>query len=211
MFRDRMDAGEQLAKKLEQYKGMSAIVYALPRGGVVLGFAIAKALEATLDLVITRKIGHPENPEYAVCAVTEDGELLCNERERASISSEWLKSAAKEQQTEALRRRRVYIPNAQRIPITGKTAIIVDDGIATGLTIRAAVRSIKKDNPKKLVVAIPVAPHDVVETLRKEADEVVVLEDAHAYLGAVGAYYSVFPQVSDGEVIDLLSQNKKRS
>jgi len=203
-FIDRYDAGHKLAEALRTYSSSDAVVYALPRGGVSLGFDVAKVLGAPLDLVITRKIGHPMNPEYAVCAVAEDGTMLCDEAEKISIDAEWLKYAVLAQQKEAARRRHVYLSKVKHIPAQGKTAIIVDDGIATGLTIRVAIQSIRKDKPKKLVVAVPVAPHEVVEVLRKEADDVVVLEDAKDYVGAVGAYYSDFPQVSDEEVIDML-------
>lgn len=203
-FIDRRDAGKRLAAALKEYKGTDAIVYALPRGGVVLGFEIAKALKAPLDLVITRKIGHPANPEYAVCATTESGELLCDERERASLDPAWLKQAASRERKEATRRRKLYLQGAAHVSAAGKTAIVVDDGIATGLTIRAAVRSLRAERPKALIVAVPVAPHEVVEVLKKEADRVITLEDARSYLGAVGAYYDDFPQVTDGEVIQLI-------
>ena len=205
-FIDREDAGRQLAEALHKYRDSEAVVYALPRGGVPLGFEIAQALNAPLDLVITRKIGHPMNPEYAVCAITEEGEMLCNEAEKVSLNTHWLKEAAKKEQDEVSRRRHAYLSDIKHIPATDKIAIVVDDGIATGLTIRVAVQSIKKENPKKLVVAVPAAPYDAIEALREDADEIIVLEDARDYLGAVGAYYDNFPQVPDGEVIDLLEK-----
>ena len=201
---NRQEAGKLLAKELYDYKGTDAIVYALPRGGVVLGFEIARELNIPLDIIITRKIGHPNNPEYAVCAITEEGELVCNEFEKSLLDPDWLKREMEKEQKEALRRRKTYLGDRKHTAAHGKTAIIVDDGIATGLTIFAAIQSLKKEKPKKVIVAVPVAPHDMVVKLRREVDDVVVLEDTNNYLGAVGAYYKDFPQVSDQEVIELL-------
>jgi len=209
-FTDRHDAGRKLAELLRTYGDSDAVVYALPRGGVPVGFEIAETLGVPLDLVITRKIGHPHNPEYATCAVAEDGTLLCDEEEKALLEPEWLERAISKEQQEASRRRRAYLAGKNHISATDKIAIVVDDGIATGLTARAAVLSIRKEKPAKLVVAVPVAPHEVVEALRNEADEVMVLEDAKEYLGAVGAYYSDFPQITDDEVIELLQKSVEK-
>lgn len=206
LFKNRQEAGVKLAEKLKEYRGKDTVVYAMPRGGVVLAFEIVKRISAPLDLIITRKIGHPYNPEYAVCAIAEDGEMICNETERALLDREWLAEQAQKEQQEAFRRRKIYLANSPHISASGKTAILVDDGIATGLTIRAAIHSLKRENPKELIVAVPVVPHDTVEVLKKEADKVVVLEDAIAYLGAVGAYYGEFFQVADEEVIDIMKQ-----
>lgn len=201
-FEDRRDAGMRLAKALARYDSEDAIIYALPRGGVVLGDEVAKQLELPLALIIPRKIGHPENPEYAICAVTEEGELVCNEEEASTFDPVWLKGAAHRERKEAMRRRATY--GGARLPATGKIAIIVDDGIATGLTMRAAIRSLRKELPSEVIVAAPIAPHDVVEYLRGEADDVVVLDDSEPFLGAIGAYYDSFPQVSDEEVIEIM-------
>ena len=207
-FSDRKEAGRKLAAELGGYRGDDVVVYALPRGGVVLGYEISQALCVPLDLIITRKIGHPYNPEYAIGAITEEGEALYEERERVEADQDWLKKAAEKERREALRRRRVYLNGRKRTSAQGKRAIVVDDGVATGLTLRAALLSLRKDKPKELIVAIPVAPHDVIQVLRNEADTIVVLEDAQEYLGAVGAYYDEFPQVSDEEVVHFLRQSK---
>ncbi|NTW50948.1 MAG: phosphoribosyl transferase [Chlorobiales bacterium] len=207
-FLNRQDAGRLLAKALASYSGCDGVVYALPRGGVVLGYEVAKALGLPLDLVITRKIGHPNMPEYAIGAVTEKNGLICNEEERSQISPNWLAEAVEKQRQEAVRRRRVYLKDTPHISPAGKIAIIVDDGIATGLTIRAAVQSVRAEKPKELVVAVPVAPHNTVVQLQEEADTVVVLEDDWDYLGAVGAYYDDFRQVSDEAVIDFLNRSR---
>ncbi|OGG82084.1 phosphoribosyl transferase [Candidatus Kaiserbacteria bacterium RIFCSPLOWO2_02_FULL_56_11] len=203
-FDNRKDAGVRLAKALARYDNEDAIIYALPRGGVVLGAEVARQLELPLELVIPRKIGHPENPEYAVCAVTEEGDLVCNEEEASRLDPTWLKGAVKREQEETKRRRKAYV-GRKRLPATGKLAVIVDDGIATGLTMRAAIRSLRKELPIEIVIAAPIAPHEVVEYLRHEADDVVVLDDSEPFLGAIGAYYTDFPQVTDAEVTKLLS------
>ena len=205
-FVNRREAGKRLAEALRTYRGGKTVVYALPRGGVPVGFEVAKELGAPLDLIISRKIGHPHYPEYAVCAVTEDGDLVCDEAERASLEPAWLEGAVEHGRAEAKRRREVYLAGRKHISARGRKAIVVDDGIATGLTMRAALQSLRKEHPKQLVAAVPVAPHDVVETLRSEADAVVVLEGAEHYLGAVGAYYDDFSQVTDGEVAKLLGR-----
>jgi len=206
IFNDRRDAGERLAERLSKYKGEDAIILALPRGGVVLGYEIAQALNLPLDIVVVRKIGHPTNPEYAIGAVDERGSFLYNEAETISIDQDWLKEETLRQKNEALRRIQVYRGGRKEKEINGKIVILVDDGIATGLTIRAAIKAIRQKNPKKLIVAVPVAPHETVTELRKETDAVVVLDDTQNYLGAVGAYYEYFPQVSDEEVIELLKR-----
>lgn len=205
-FADRHDAGVRLAKALARYDGEDAVIYALPRGGAVLGAEVAAQLELPLELVIPRKIGHPENPEYAVCAVTEEGELVCNEEESTKLDPKWLEAAAKREVAEAKRRRATY--DGARIPATGKVAIIVDDGIATGLTMRAAIRSLRRELPSEIIAAAPIAPHDVVEYLRGEADDVIVLDDSEPFQGAIGAYYRSFPQVTDDEVIHIMKSRR---
>ena len=206
MFEDRKEAGLTLARMLAGYRGKNAVIYALPRGGVVLGFEIAKALHLSLDLVIARKIGHPKNSEYAVCAVTEEGEPFCEESERTKLDPRWMEAEIQKERKEAKRRRITYLGNKEHISAKDKIAVVVDDGVATGLTLRAALRAIRAERPAKLVVAVPVAPHDMVEVLGREADKVVVVKDELNYLGAVGAYYLDFPQVFDQEVIELLKQ-----
>ena len=206
MFEDRKEAGLTLARMLAGYRGKDAVIYALPRGGVVLGFEIANFLRVPLDLVIARKIGHPKNSEYAVCAVTEEGEPFCEESERTKLDPRWLEAEIQKERDEARRRRIAYLGDKEHISAKDKIAIVVDDGVATGLTLRAALRAIRAEKPKELVVAVPVAPHDMVEVLGREADKVVVVKDELNYLGAVGAYYLDFPQVFDQEVIELLKQ-----
>jgi putative phosphoribosyl transferase len=202
-FRDRVEAGQLLAKKLQDFNRGNVVIYALPRGGVVLGAEVAKVLKAPLDLVITRKIGHQFNPEYAICAVAENGELVCNEAERQAADPAWFDREVKKELAEAKRRRQEYLGRESIIP-KGKTAIVVDDGIATGLTMQAAIKQIMAQKPQKVIVAVPVSPKETAAKLEVMGAEVVVLDIPTVYLGAVGAYYDYFPQVTDKEVIELL-------
>ncbi|MGA9099916.1 MAG: phosphoribosyltransferase family protein [Methanotrichaceae archaeon] len=203
-FNDRKEAGKRLAEALASYKGRDAIVYSLPRGGVVLGYEIAKSLGVPLDLVITRKIGYPGNEECAVCAVAEDGDMICDSSGVAMVDPEWLDAQAEKEREEAVRRRQVYLKGREPLPVDGKIAIIVDDGVATGLTIILAIKELKHRNPQKIVVAVPVASEQAAEIIRQEADELVAL-DIPAYFAAVGAYYDSFPQLTDDEVVKLMN------
>ena len=139
-FRNREDAGRKLASLLTKYRGRDAVVFALPRGGVVLGVEVAAALDVPLDLVIPRKIGHPVNPEYAIAAITEHGDLACNEVEIAMIDPAWFRSQQVNERREAQRRRDLYMNGRKEHSAANRIAILVDDGIATGLTMRAAAR-----------------------------------------------------------------------
>lgn len=204
-FSDRADAGRQLAAVLKPYCRCSGVVFALPRGGVVPGAEVARALELPLDLLLPRKIGHPDNPEYAIAAVTESGELIVNEPEAANLDPRWFRNAVAAERREAKRRQRLYLGNRAPVPVAGKTAIIVDDGIATGLTMEVAIRDARRRNPAYLVVAVPVAPADTVKRLSALTDDFVVLGGTEDFLGAVGAYYDFFPQVSDNEVVAILN------
>lgn len=207
MLRDRTDAGKQLAKKLSQYRGQDAVVLALPRGGVVVGFEVAEALLAPLDIIAIRKIGHPFHPEYAIGAVDEHGARILNEMEAANVDKDWLKQETEREVAEAKRRSRVYRGGKPAEQLKGKVVILVDDGIATGLTMQLAVRSVKAQAPAKIVVAVPVAPADSLRALKDEgADEVLVLEPPEEFMGAVGSHYMRFDQTSDEEVIRLLKR-----
>lgn len=204
MFFDRHDAGRQLAARLKHYTRSDAVVYALPRGGVPVGLEVAKALRVPLDLVVARKIGHPLNSEVAICAITEDGVRVCDELGECCIDEAWLASESKAQYTEAKRRRKAYSPQTSLCSANGKVAIIVDDGIATGLTLRAAIGSIKKYAPRKIIIAVPVSPYETSQVIRTMVDEFITIIDDRYYKGAVGAYYEHFGEVTDREVIACL-------
>jgi len=210
IFNDRKDAGIRLAEALGKYMGEEIVVFALPRGGVVLGAEIAKRLGAPLDLILTKKLGHPMNPEYAICGIAEQGEPICNSFELARVDPVWFQDELKRIRNEIERRRKEYFGEVRACDVEGKTAIIVDDGIATGFTMMAAISEIKKRKPKQVVVAIPVTPYDTAQALQTMVDDLVSLDIDRDYLGAVGAYYRDFSQVEDSEVISLLkSVNKK--
>ena len=204
MFQDRSDAGKKLAEALIAYRGHDVVVYALPRGGVVLGVEVARTLKAPLDLIVVRKIGHPLQPEYAIGAVAEDGYLLVNPDEIAGLDRLWFDRAAGAELEEARRRRKVFLQGRGPIAVKQKIAIIVDDGLATGLTMFAAIHEIRKRHPQKLVVAVPVAAYETAEKLRSVVDDLVVLHIPQ-WMGAIGAFYERFDQVSDDEVVALMN------
>lgn len=205
IFKNRQDAGQKLAETLQNYKNApNTIVLALPRGGVVVGYEIAKALNLPLDIVVPRKIGAPGNPEYAIGAIAETGDAILSEEEVRYVKKEWLKQAMEEEKKEAQRRLITYRPGPPP-DLKNKTVILVDDGVATGFTMRAAVASIKARQPAKIIVAVPHGAQDSLEKIKSEADEVVCLYSPAAYW-AVGAHYEEFPQTSDEEVIELLKK-----
>ena len=206
LFKNRTEAGKKLAELLSDYASEDVIVYALPRGGVVLGAEIAKALHAPLDLIITKKIGHPSNPEYAVCALAEDGAPICNQSELEMLGHQWLEEEKHKAREEIERRREEYVGNTTQKDIKGKTAIIVDDGIATGLTMIASIEEMKLHEPKEIVVAIPIVPYLTSLKLEGMVDKVVYVEATSDFLGAVGAYYEDFTQVGDDEVKRILKE-----
>ena len=203
MFRDRTDAGKKLAQALMAYRGQSIVVYALPRGGVVLGVEVARSLEAPLDLIVVRKIGHPLHPEYAIGAVAEDGYVVTNPHEISALDERWFDWATAGELKEARRRRMLFLQGRRPVAVRGKIAIIVDDGLATGLTMLAAIHEIRKRGPQKVVVAVPVAAAETADKLRPEVDDLVVLHIPE-WLGAIGAFYQHFEQVSDDEVVALM-------
>lgn len=205
-FRDRAEAGRRLAALLADHVDGPAVVYPLPRGGVVLGVEIATALRLPLDLIIPRKIGHPYSPEYGIAAVVESGEIVKNEAEVARVDPAWFERAVERERAEARRRRELYLSGRAPVPVEGRIAILVDDGIATGLTMEAAIREARRRRPARTIVAVPVAPPDTAERMRREVDAFVALDVPEHYLGAVGAYYDHFPQLTDEEVIALLAR-----
>ncbi len=204
LFQDRREAGIKLAEALENYRGPDVVVFALPRGGVVLGAEIAKKLQAPLDLVLTKKIGHPGNPEYAICAIAEEGEPLCNPLELSMVDPEWFQNEVERTRAELKRRRKEYLGEAKPREVKGMVVIIVDDGIATGFTMMAAISEMKRREAKLVIVAIPVTPQDTALKLKGMGVDLVSLNIDCNYLGAVGAYYMDFRQVTDSEVISLL-------
>jgi predicted phosphoribosyltransferase len=203
-FRDRTDAGRRLSRLLEKFRNQNAIVYALPRGGIVPGVEVARRLKLPMDLVVARKIGHPMNLEYAVGAVTENGHTAINRREIDVLDTTWFHAEMERQRKEAQRRRELYMRGRSSYPPKDQIAILVDDGIATGLTMKAAILDVRNQMPTSIVVAIPVIPAETAKELARMVDELIAVDIPQFYLGGVGAYYGYFPQVTDQEVIDLL-------
>lgn len=208
MFLNRIDAGKRLAQALWAYKGQSLVVYALPRGGVVVAAEVAQALDAPLDLILVRKIGHPLSSEYAIGAVTEDGDIVSSPEETNQLDPDWVAAAARGEMAEARRRRALYLKGFEPIDVRNKIAIIVDDGIATGFTMRAAILHLRKRQPRKIVAAIPVAASDTMSRIRDEVDDVVVVTIPKVGFEAVGSFYRNFEQVSDDEVIAIMESSR---
>ncbi len=208
-FQDRADAGRQLARALAAYKGQQPVVLALPRGGVSVAAEVATALDAPLDVILVRKIGVPFQPELAMGAVVDGDEPLVVRNEavirHAGIGEAAFQAVCDSELAEIERRRQRYLGGRERVEVAGRSAIVIDDGIATGATMRAALRATRLRKPKKLILAVPVAPTDSLAVMRREADEIVCLE-AHPDLGAIGYYYSDFRAVPDEVVIALLAQ-----
>lgn len=209
VFLNREDAGERLAAALIKFKDEHPCILALPRGGVPVAFEVAKALGAPLDLVLVRKIGAPFQPELAIAAVVDGKrpELVVNEDlvTELGIDDDFIASEETRQLKEIERRRQLYLAGRDRLNVEGRTAIIVDDGIATGATVRAAIHATRRAKPKRIVVAAPVAPVETAAKLRTEADEVVCLGEYEDF-GAIGFYYRDFHQIQDDEVRDFMAR-----
>lgn len=209
-FKDRSDAGHRLAAALAAYKDQRPVILALPRGGVPVAAEIAAKLEAPLDLVLVRKIGVPSQPELAMGAVVDGSSPIVVRNEEViglvGIDEKHFNAVRDRELAEIERRRQHYLGDRPRIDIAGRVAIVVDDGIATGATTRAALRSVAARKPSKLVLAVPVAPTETVTALRREVDDLVCLE-AHEHFRAIGLHYQDFRQVSDDEVRLLLSRH----
>jgi predicted phosphoribosyltransferase len=206
IFKDRDEAGERLAKELARYAGRAdAIVLGLPRGGVVVAFAVSEALRLTLDVLVVRKIGVPGNEELAMGAIASGGVRVLNRQviRWLGIPDSIVEDVAAREMRELERRERVFRGDRPPVDVHGKVVLLVDDGIATGATMLAAVSALRVMNPGRVVAAVPVAPPDACARLEKEADELVCLARVEP-LGAVGSWYLDFPQATDGEVRSLL-------
>jgi predicted phosphoribosyltransferase len=206
-FANRSEAGRKLAAALSKYKHDQPVILALPRGGVPVAAEVAAALNAPLDLVLVRKVGVPFQPELAMGAVVDGGDPIIVRNEdvirMAGIDESEFTAVCDTELAEIERRRALYLGDRERVVIGGRTAILVDDGIATGATTRAALQAVRARNPKTLVLAVPVAPTDSLASLRREVDDLVCLENYESF-GAIGFYYRDFRQVSDEEVIETL-------
>jgi len=209
-FRDRVEAGRRLAGALVRYKGEDTVVLGIPRGGVVVAKEVADALEAPLDIVISRKIGAPGEPEFALGAVTQEGDVILDRQTADSVgaSREYLESEIRQKKEEVKQRMERFRGDAPYPSLKGKVVIVVDDGIATGSSVEAAVTSIRKREPREVVIAVPVAPPDTVESLKAGGNTVVCLETPRMFF-AIGEFYQRFDQVEDSEVKRILDESRK--
>jgi putative phosphoribosyl transferase len=211
MFADRRDAGVQLISRLKEYKDQQGvIVLSLPRGGVATGYEIARSLNVPLDIVIVRKIGFPGQPELGIGAVSETGTVVLNTSiiSTYGVPKEYIEREVSRQKEEISRRVKLYRKGKRLPSLEGKTVILVDDGVATGATMKSAITTLKEENLKKLVVALPVAPPGVVKELEQMVDTFICIETPFDFM-AVGSYYHDFTQVSDEEVVNLLERSAK--
>jgi predicted phosphoribosyltransferase len=214
VFRDRREAGELLAQAiLRKYDDTlkEPVIVAIPRGGVVVAEPIAETLNAPIELVIPRKIGAPFNEEFAIAAVTEDGYILRNPSitddiaYRMGISRDYIERKSLEEIEEIKRRKEKYLRGKSRINIEGKDVILVDDGIATGLTVKAAIMSLRRENPRRIILAVPVMPADKVSEFQQLVDDLIILH-APEFFNAVGQFYQNFSQTTDEEVIEIMGK-----
>ncbi len=208
LFKNRFDAAEQLAEKLRKYKGQKKVmILAIPRGALQIGNILAKRLKLPLDIVLTKKIGHPYSPEMAIGAVSLEGEII--DPQFRDVSPEYIKNEIKELREKIKERSRRYRGKKPFPALKDKTVILVDDGAAMGHTMSAAIDLVKKENPKKIIVAIPVGSAEAVAMLKRKADQVICLSIPGSFM-AIGQFYQQFEQVEDEEAIRLLKEANKK-
>lgn len=207
VFADRVDAGRRLATKLLHLRGEPVVVLGLPRGGVPVAFEVAAALDAPLDVIVVRKLGVPFQPELGMGAIGEDGARIINDEivRMAGVTARQLADVEARERTELERRALRFRGDRGRVPLEGRTALVVDDGIATGSTARAACQVARAHGAARVVLAVPVAPPDWTTRLGDDADELVCLETPEAFF-AIGQFYADFSQTSDDEVITCLQR-----
>lgn len=205
IFSDQIKAGEKLAAKLSS--GKDKLILAIPRGGVATGYGLAQKLYLPLDIIVTRKIGAPNNPELAIGAVGETKNSLWLNQElvtQLKVSQTYINKEIKKEKKEIKRREKLYRQGRKALSLKNKVVILVDDGLATGATMIAAIKEVKDSQPKKIIVAVPVAPQETIDLINQEADQVVCLSIPKVFL-AVGQWYRDFKQYSDQKVINLLN------
>ena len=209
-FEDRRDAGRKLAERLVRYRDGQTVVFALPRGGVPVGYEISRALGAPLDVFVSRKLGAPGQPEFGIGAVAPGGVRVLNEYAvgQLGIPEDYLESVTAREIVEVERRLRYFRGGRPEPDVEGRTAILVDDGLATGVTARAAVEALRRRGPARIVLAAPVCAAQTPELFESEVDELVCLESPPD-LGAIGFWYRNFEQTPDGEVVELLERSRR--
>jgi predicted phosphoribosyltransferase len=211
LFADRVDAGRRLAAELMRLRGEDAVVLGLPRGGIPVAFEVAQALGAPLDVIVVRKLGVPHQPEFGMGAVGEGGVRLINDDvvRTADVSSQELAATESRERAEVVARARRFRGNRPCIPLAGRTAILVDDGIATGSTMRAACQVARAQGAKRIIVAVPIAPRAALTRLRDDVDALICL-DAPRRFFSVGQWYRDFTQTSDADATRLLEFARKQ-
>jgi putative phosphoribosyl transferase len=213
-FKNRFDAGQQLSARLAQYKDQQVVLLALPRGGVPVAAEVAAVLGAPIDLILVRKIGVPSQPELAMGAIVDGDSPITVRNEDvirlAGVDERAFRAARDREFAELERRRRLYLGGRNRIGVKDRIAIVIDDGVATGATTRAALRAIRMRQPNKLILAVPVGPTDTIQAMREEADEVLCLE-IYEEFSAIGTFYGDFRQITDQQVIDILTASPNQS
>lgn len=207
MFDDRIDAGRQLAAALDRFKTENPVVLGIPRGGVIVAAEVAELLGCAFDLIIPRKVGAPGNPELAIGAVAGEGRVILNEDLVAdlNVSRDYLDERVREETEEIRRRRRLYLGDRAPVNISGRTVLIVDDGLATGYTALAAISVVRLENPAKTILAVPVGPKRTVFELSQEVDELICLSTPEPFF-AVGQFYANFSEVTDVQVTAKLKE-----
>jgi len=207
MFQNRIDAAKKLAKNLEWVKNNDPILLAIPRGGVIIGDIISSTLNIALDIIVSKKIASPHNPEFAIGAVMPDGSYVLNEEvtKMLNISQNYIDSEVASTVKE-IERRLMKFRGSKEYGLEGKTVVLVDDGIATGATMFVAIQWVKKQKPKQIIVAIPIGPKETIDQMNKVVDKVVVLQ-APDYFNAVGEFYHEFDQVDDYKVREIMSKH----
>ena len=208
-FEDRQDAGRRLAERLRGYHGERPVVFALPRGGVPVGYEVARALEAPLDVLVARKLGAPGQPEFGIGAVAPGGVRVLNVEvvRRLGIPEDYVERVTRQETAEVERRLEHFRGERPEPEVRDRSVILVDDGLATGVTARAAIKALRLREPRRLVLAVPVCAAQTARLISGEADELVCLE-CPSDLGAIGFWYRDFSQVPDEEVIELLERSR---
>jgi len=213
MFRNRKDAGQKLAARLLKYKDQHPLILALPRGGVPVAYEVALALDAPLDVIVVRKLGAPGQPELGIGAVVDGDhpQSVLNEDvvRILHVSADYLEDEMATELKEIRRRQELYRSGQPPEPVEGRSVIVIDDGIATGGSIRAALRGVRRGRPQRVILAVPVAPPETIESLQAEADEVIYLRTP-PFFHAVGQFYENFSQTTDEEVVQLLAAARRR-
>jgi putative phosphoribosyl transferase len=207
MFRDRIEAGMLLARKLRKYKDDAGVILAVPRGGVPVAYVVAKELGFPLELVLTKKIGHPLNKEYAIGAASLTDYFIVPHEQ---VTDGYINSELQQVRNKLRHMQSVFIGDRTPTGITGKTVIVIDDGIATGNTLLGTIHLLKKEHPGKIIIAVPVASEIAVQKLGEEVDEVVAVLIPAVFYG-VGGFYNDFPQVDDDEVIFYLEKMRQKA